>query len=372
MHTKNIIKNDTIGKIRYITSNRLNLGIFRACENVLWSFAPHDISVIMSLCGNTLPTDVQCNGKDMLTHGVHDITNTVMTINGVYVNINVNWLNPYKEQKLIIVGEKGMLLFDDMLKENKLRLFNEYISWSSTLTSQPAPIKSEGQPIEVDMTQSPLYLECKHFIECVTSHTQPITDGDEGIRVLTVLQKSQESLMNGGKTITFGEHVKPKYFAHETAIIDNGAIIGDDSKVWHYTHVSKGAVIGKNCNIGQNCFFGGNSTLGDNCKVQNNVSVYAGVHCEDNVFLGPSCVLTNDLNPRCEHSKGGHYVETYIERCATIGANATIVCGHRIGHHALIGAGAVVTKDVMPYAIMVGNPAKQIGTIDEFGNRTLF
>lgn len=165
---------------------------------------------------------------------------------------------------------------------------------------------------------------------------------------------------------------RPGYFAHETACIDNGSQIGDGTKIWHFSHIMEGAVIGKNCNIGQNVVISPEVVLGNNVKVQNNVSVYTGVVCEDDVFLGPSCVFTNVINPRSAINRRGEYKKTRVGRGATIGANATIVCGHDIGEFAFIGAGAVVTKDVPPYALIVGNPAVQIGWMSEFGYRLEF
>jgi UDP-2-acetamido-3-amino-2,3-dideoxy-glucuronate N-acetyltransferase len=184
--------------------------------------------------------------------------------------------------------------------------------------------------------------------------------------VLTALQKS---LTDGKEIFLNDETTKTNYYVHETAVIDDGAIIGDGTKIWHYSHICKGAKIGKNCNIGQNVFIAGDAVIGDNCKVQNNVSIYAGVEADDYVFFGPSCVLTNDINPRCMHSKNGVYMKTKLETGVTLGANCTIVCGNTIGKHALIGAGAVVTKNVEPYSIIVGNPGKTIGQIDEYGNK---
>jgi UDP-2-acetamido-3-amino-2,3-dideoxy-glucuronate N-acetyltransferase len=203
----------------------------------------------------------------------------------------------------------------------------------------------------------------------------PITDGEEGLRVLRVLKSLQESLDKSCevKLILQNRPIIPlAYFAHETAYIDEGGEIGEGTKIWHFSHICKGAKIGKNCNIGQNVFIAGGAVLGDNCKVQNNVSIYAGVIAGDYVFFGPSCVLTNDINPRGMYSKAGHYIETILEDGVTLGANCTIVCGNRLGKHSLIGSGAVVTKDVEPFSIMVGNPAKRIGEIDEKGNRTIY
>jgi UDP-2-acetamido-3-amino-2,3-dideoxy-glucuronate N-acetyltransferase len=163
-----------------------------------------------------------------------------------------------------------------------------------------------------------------------------------------------------------------KYFAHETAVIDEGALIGDDSKVWHFSHIMPDAKIGEACNIGQNVVISPGVVLGKNVKVQNNVSIYSGVECEDDVFLGPSMVFTNVTNPRSAVVRRGEYLKTIVRKGATIGANATIVCGHDIGTYAFIGAGAVVTKTVEPYALVVGNPANQIGWMSEYGHRLNF
>ncbi|MDR1202354.1 MAG: N-acetyltransferase [Tannerellaceae bacterium] len=162
------------------------------------------------------------------------------------------------------------------------------------------------------------------------------------------------------------------YQAHETAIIDTGSIIGDDTRIWHFSHIMSGCRIGNACNIGQNVVVSPSVILGNNVKVQNNVSIYSGVICEDDVFLGPGCVFTNISNPRSVIPRKHLYEKTLVKRGATIGANATILCGHTIGEYALVGAGAVVTKDVRPYALVVGNPAKQTGWVSEYGHRLNF
>ena len=163
-----------------------------------------------------------------------------------------------------------------------------------------------------------------------------------------------------------------KYFNHETAIIDDDCQIEEGTKIWHFSHIMSNCVIGKNCNIGQNVVISPEVILGDNVKVQNNVSIYTGVTCDDDVFLGPSMVFTNVTNPRSAVNRRGQYSKTHVGKGATIGANATIVCGHDIGEYAFIGAGTVVTKTVLPYALMVGNPAKQIGWMSEYGHRLEF
>ncbi len=162
------------------------------------------------------------------------------------------------------------------------------------------------------------------------------------------------------------------YFAHETAVIDDGCEIGTGTKIWHFSHIMTHAKIGERCNIGQNVVISPEVVLGNNVKIQNNVSVYTGVTCEDDVFLGPSCVFTNVTNPRSAVVRRGEYSKTRVKQGASIGANATIVCGHDIGRFAFIGAGAVVTKTVKDYALVVGNPAKQIGWMSEYGHRLQF
>jgi UDP-2-acetamido-3-amino-2,3-dideoxy-glucuronate N-acetyltransferase len=163
-----------------------------------------------------------------------------------------------------------------------------------------------------------------------------------------------------------------EYFAHETALIDEPVEIGAGSKIWHFSHVMSGVKMGKGCNLGQNVFVGSNVVLGNNVKVQNNVSLYEGITCEDDVFLGPSMVFTNIRNPRSGVVRKGMYVNTYLEQGVTVGANATIVCGIRLGKYAFIGAGAVVTKDVPAYALLVGNPARRLGWMSEYGHRLEF
>ncbi len=165
---------------------------------------------------------------------------------------------------------------------------------------------------------------------------------------------------------------RASYFIHETSVVDEGCEIGEGTKVWHFCHISSGAKLGMNCNLGQNVFVANDVILGNNVKVQNNVSIYTGVTCDDDVFLGPSMVFTNVINPRSGVNRRGQYSKTHVGQGASIGANATIVCGHNIGKYAFIGAGAVVTKHVPDYALVVGNPARQMGWISEFGHRLDF
>ncbi len=162
------------------------------------------------------------------------------------------------------------------------------------------------------------------------------------------------------------------YFSHETAVIDDGCRIGEGTKIWHFSHIMNDCVIGAKCNIGQNVVVSPQVVLGDNVKVQNNVSIYTGVICEDDVFLGPSMVFTNVINPRSHVNRRNEYQKTVVSKGATIGANATIICGNQIGRFSMIGAGAVITREVLPYALVIGNPGRQVGWVSEYGHRLKF
>lgn len=357
-----------VGRLQYLTSNRLNLGKIRQEENSLWSFAPHDISVMLSLTGNTLPLRVRCTGGAYLSPQVADTTLTTLQFaGGVRGHVFVSWLNPFKEQKFTIVGSHGMMVFDDTKPwSEKLVVHREYVTWSEGRT--PVPKRDVGQAIAVPQLE-PLRQECEHFIACCASRARPRTDAFEGLRVLEVLYAAQRSLDEDGEVISPVLEPAPSYFAHSTAVIAKGAKIGCGSKIWHFSHVMDGAELGDNCNLGQNVVISPGVILGANVKVQNNVSVYSGATIEDNVFLGPSCVLTNVTNPRSEINRRGLFENTLIKRGATIGANATIVCGVVLGRYCFVAAGAVVTRDVPDYALVVGSPAKRKGWMSRHGHK---
>lgn len=363
---REMVKAGELGKLYYITSNRLNLGKIRSEENALWSFAPHDISVILGLAGH-LPSSVQCNGEHYLTQGVADTTLTQMVFpGGLRAHVFVSWLNPFKEQKLTVVGSNGMAVFDDTKPwPEKLVVYRDYLTWVSGQV--PVANKLIAQSVEVEQ-QEPLLSECQHFIECCNNSQTPVTDGREGLAVLQVLDAAQRSLDSAGQSVDLSKKSEPNYYVHPTAIVDDGAIIGDGTKIWHFSHVSTGSRLGNSCNLGQNVFVASGVSIGNNVKIQNNVSVYGGTTIEDNVFLGPSCVLTNISNPRSEVVRRSIYETTIIKKGATVGANATIVCGTTIGRFAFIAAGAVVTKTVPDYALMKGSPARQNGWMSRHGH----
>jgi len=253
-----------------------------------------------------------------------------------------------------------MVVFDDTAPvDKKLVLYPHQISWKDGV---PSPEKKEGSPIDLtEQWKEPLKEEGRAFIDSI--HGQPaLTDGEEGLKVLKVLQRAQISMDNK----TSSSKNKP-YFIHDTSVIDEGCEVGTDTKIWHFSHILKNSIIGEKVNIGQNVVIGPNVNIGNNVKIQNNVSVYEGVTLENNVFCGPSCVFTNVFNPRSAIPRKNEILTTLVRENATIGANATIVCGITIGKYAFIGAGAVVTKDVPDHALIYGNPASQHGWMCECG-----
>jgi UDP-2-acetamido-3-amino-2,3-dideoxy-glucuronate N-acetyltransferase len=364
LELKKRVSQGHLGRLQYIYSNRLNLGKFRHEENILWSFAPHDISMILALVGEQ-PETVYATGASHLNPHIHDVTTTHLSFKKeIEAHVFVSWLHPFKEQKLVVVGDKGMMVFDDGLASTeKLRLYPHTVSWVAGL---PEPEKAEGINIPVQSSE-PLTLECQHFLDCMVQNTQPRTDGFEGLRVLHVLEAAQKSLY--AKFPVSLNTTVSSYFLHETAVVDAGAYIGQGTKIWHFSHILKGVKIGKDCTIGQNVMVGPDVVIGDRSKIQNNVSLYKGVILEEGVFCGPSCVFTNVNRPRAEIKRSNEFEETYVEKGVSIGANATIICGVRLGAYSFIGAGAVVTKDVKAHALMVGHPARQVGWVSHAGER---
>jgi UDP-2-acetamido-3-amino-2,3-dideoxy-glucuronate N-acetyltransferase len=366
-----------LGRIQYIYSNRLNLGRIRREENILWSFAPHDVSVTLGLLSE-MPEAVLAQGGNYLHQKIADVTVTLLSFpSGIKAHIFVSWLHPFKEQKLIVVGDRKMAVFDDLQPTHKLVLYPHVIDWKDHV---PVPTQAAAEPVAVERAE-PLRAECAHFLDCIATRERPRTDGHEALRVLTVLQQCEDALQqpsgarvskpkNGHKPTSAGE--TPGYFAHESAFIDPGVVIGPGTSIWHVSHVMKGSRIGKECRIGQNVVIGPNATIGDGVKIQNNVSVYQGVTLEDHVFCGPSMVFTNVYNPRSEIRRMDELRTTLVRCGATLGANCTIVCGVTIGSYAFVAAGAVVTKDVPDHALVLGNPGRVGGWMCVCGNRLHF
>jgi UDP-2-acetamido-3-amino-2,3-dideoxy-glucuronate N-acetyltransferase len=383
---KNLVMSGDLGRVNYIYSNRLNFGKIRREENILWSFAPHDISMILALAGE-MPESVLTTGGCYLHQRIADITTTHFDFaSGLRAHIFVSWLHPFKEQKLVVVGDHKMAVFNDTQDwTDKLLIYPHHVQWVNDL-----PVPEKAQPVRVEIPQEePLRNECRHFLDCIANQRIPITDGQEGLQALHILNASQRSLESNGQRIRLDSLAVLKYMAttdskasrvppraiaptaavHETAIIDAGARIGAHTKIWHFSHVLDGSKIGESCNIGQNVVIGPDVTIGDRCKIQNNVSVYKGVTLEEGVFCGPSMVFTNIINPRAEIARMDQVRPTLVQKGATIGANATVVCGVTLGRYCLIGAGAVVTRNVPAHAMVAGNPARPMGWVCACGER---
>ena len=351
-----------LGRLQYMYSNRLNFGQIRREENILWSFAPHDISMMLRLARSE-PDTVSAVGSSFLHRDIADVTTTWLSFpNGTEGHVFVSWLHPFKEQKLVVIGDRGMAVFDDGEPwETKLRHYAHEVSWRDGV---PQPAKADASPVPLEQ-QEPLRVECSHFLDCVATGTTPRTDGREAIRVLRVLDAASRSMLAPEPPQPAAADV----FVHDSAFVDQPSEIGAGTKIWHFSHVLAGSRIGRDCVLGQNVMVGPDVTIGDGCRIQNGVSVYKGVTLQDRVFCGPSAVFTNVLTPRAGVDRREEFLPTLVETGASIGANATIVCGNTIGAYSVIGAGAVVTRDVLPHSLMAGVPARRIGWVSHDGER---
>jgi UDP-2-acetamido-3-amino-2,3-dideoxy-glucuronate N-acetyltransferase len=361
---RKLIQEGELGKIHYVYSSRLNLGKLRTEENILWSFAPHDISAILYLLGEE-PVSVSAQGGSYLNPPLMDTTlSTLEFASGAKGHIFVSWLHPFKEQKLTVVGSQKMVVFDDTLKSGKLMAYCHSVNWRD---GKPVAEKDSGHPITIS-DQEPLRIECEHFLDCVKTRRQPVTDGESAVRVLRVLEACEASLVAKGASAPVATR-SSSYFAHSTALVDADCGIGEGTKIWHFTHIMSGCTLGKGCSLGQNVVISPGVRIGNNVKIQNNVLVCTGVELEDDVFCGPSVGFTNVINPRSHIIRRHEYRKTIVKRGASIGANSTVICGVTIGRYAFVAAGAVVTKDVPDYALVMGVPAKQAGWICYCGER---
>jgi UDP-2-acetamido-3-amino-2,3-dideoxy-glucuronate N-acetyltransferase len=359
---RTLIDDGILGRLQYIYSNRLNFGKVRTEENSLWSFAPHDLALCFRMVG-ALPQTVTCQGGSYLSAGVADVTLMSLAFaDGVRAHVFVSWLHPFKEQRFVVVGDRQMAVFDDTAPwDEKLVLYPHSVNWREGRV--PEARKAEGTAVALEEAE-PLLEECRHFASAIAAGASSVlTDGHSALNVLRMLDAGERSMAAGGAPVTLGPDAaaRPDVYVHPSAAVDEGAVVGAGSKVWHHAHVMGGARVGRGCSLGQNVFVGRGVRIGDGVKIQNNVSVFEGVELEDDVFCGPSMTFTNVINPRAAIERKDEYRPTLVRRGASLGANCTIVCGVTVGSHALVGAGAVVTKDVPAHAIVVGVPAQQQG-----------
>ncbi len=365
---KRLIDDDKIGRIQYLYSNRLNLGTIRTGENILWSFAPHDISVFQHLVG-ARPLQVDSSGGAFLQPGIHDTTLTVLHYpDNIVGHIFVSWLHPFKEHRLVVIGSKGMLSFEDSSDDKSILYYEKGVDW---IRGEPIPRDGPTEQITYEPAM-PLTEELRYFVDRIPNQSIDIANGPQAVEVMEILERATTSLLgrDGGKADMSASNSQP-YFVHPSSVIDDDVSIGAGTKVWHFSHVQSGARIGTNCSLGQNVNIGNNVQIGNSVKIQNNVSVYEGVQLDDFVFCGPSAVFTNVLDPRSKYPQrgGDHYHKTHVKTGCSIGANATVVCGTTLGMHSFVAAGAVITKDVPDFALMAGVPARRIGWVCECGER---
>jgi UDP-2-acetamido-3-amino-2,3-dideoxy-glucuronate N-acetyltransferase len=297
---------------------------------------------------------------------------TVLTYpNNVVGHIFVSWLHPFKEHRIVVIGSKGMFSYEDSSEDKQILFYEKGIDWV-----KGEPIKRDGPTEIIPYDRSlPLTEEMKYFVDHLNGHPIETADAQSAIEVLEILQRASDSLVTG--TVVKTEDAQEPhrrgqqtgYFVHPTSEVDKDVVIGKGTKIWNFSHILSNSRIGERCNIGQNVVIGPDVTIGNGCKVQNNVSVFKGVTLEDDVFCGPSMVFTNVYNPRASIRRMDEIRHTLVKKGATIGANATIICGVTIGQSAFVGAGAVATEDVKDYALVIGNPARQIGWVCECGAR---
>lgn len=368
-----LVKQGALGRLQYLYSNRLNLGRFRREENSLWSFAPHDIAVMLRLVGAS-PQRVTATGGYFLHPNIADTTMTTLAWpQGVQAHIHVSWLHPFKEQRLVVVGQEAMAVFDDQQPwPQKLLLFRHGVDWKDGV---PVPRRAEPEAVQLAQDE-PLGREMQAFLAAVADPSAPIVaDGAEATRVLRVLDAAERSLRQAGVPVELTPGAEAQTWGdrgvvvHPSAVVGERAEIGRGTRVWHFCHVMDGARIGRDCSLGQGSFVQAGAVLGDRVRVQNNVSIYAGVELGDDVFCGPSCVFTNVVRPRAHVSRKSEFAVTQVGQGATIGANATIVCGRRIGRYAFVAAGAVVSRDVADHALVAGNPARLNGWVCQCGEK---
>lgn len=352
-----LIQEGRLGRLLSLRTERTGIGRFPLAEDALWGLAIHDIALILHLLGQK-PEKSIAYAQAFYSSLAEEIDIHLEFSQGIKAHITASWLHPQRRRQLTVVGTEGMLIFSEGIDGPTLRLYPYRMVWES---GQTPSLHAEGEPLSIPFSpEEPLAREMAHFVHCVQTRAVPRTSAEALLPATALAEKLYREL--------FPDADAPKpYFVHPTALIDEEVEIGEGTKIWHFSHVLRGSRIGKNCVLGQNVVVGPFVRVGNNCKIQNNVSLYYGVELEDGVLCGPSCVFTNDKYPRAFIERRNEFLQTRVRQGATIGANATIMCGTTIGRFAMVAAGAVVTQDVPDHALVVGNPARQVGWVCECG-----
>ncbi|MDJ0841259.1 MAG: Gfo/Idh/MocA family oxidoreductase [Acidobacteriota bacterium] len=371
---KTLVDEGALGKIRYIQATRNHNARFRVQDHPVYAFAPNDLAMILALA-KVIPSAVTSLGGPV-RQGVAEVTHTHLDFHsGLQAHIIVSWVHHFRRQQLVVAGANQTAVFDDTLPwKQKLRLFN--LDANPTIQDLN---EADATAIPVAGVE-PLFAVCEHFLDCITHEGQPRTGGRFALDVVHTVNAALRSQRDHDRRVDMPgeepveEEAPPStltvdYFVHPSSVIDDDVTIGMGSKIWHFSHILSGCRLGDKANIGQNVVIGPDVTIGRNCKIQNNVSVYKGVTLEDDVFCGPSMVFTNVAMPRSEISRKDEFANTLVKKGATIGANATIVCGNNIGRYAFVGAGSVVTHDVADHSLVYGNPARFVDWVCSCGAR---
>lgn len=351
---RELIAQGLVGEIRYITSQRLGFGRYPLTEDVLWGLAIHDLDIIPWLLGEK-PEKLHIDAPAPLAGQLLDTVHISLRFpGGRLAHIQASWTSSQRTRTLTISGTAGMLVLEDLHPMPRLFYYSTTMRW---LHGKVPHLSLDKVPEAVPFEDvEPLTAELQHFLSCIEGQATPQTPAEAILPAIALAERLYRQ-------------VRPEaapalpYFVHPTALIDEEVEIGEGTKIWHFSHILRGSRIGKNCVLGQNVVVGPFVKVGNNCKIQNNVSLYYGVELEDGVLCGPSCVFTNDKYPRAFIERRNEFLQTRVRRGATLGANATIMCGVTIGQFAMVGAGAVVTQDVPDYALVVGNPARQVGWV---------
>ncbi len=380
---KEILDSGEIGDVYYFDSYRVNLGLFQPDLSVVWDLAPHDVSIINYFVGGRRPVSVNANGQSYTEGHVQDVANiTIKFENNIMAHIVVSWLAPSKFRRTTIVGTKKMVVYDDMEPEEKVKIYDKGVEFSHEEIAQSQVIYRTGD-VHAPRIKSvePLREEMAHFVDCIRTGATPRSDGESGLRVVRILEAAQRSINENGREVRISEvdemdgkeasamH-KGRMLRMEDTQMINGVDFGENVRKYNFVNLY-GCKIGANTKIGSFCEIRKTVRVGKNCKIQAFVFIPEGVTIEDNVFIGPHVCFINDKIPRATDRDGNlldesgwECVQTTVKKGASIGANATILCGVTIGENSIVGAGSVVTKDVPKDVIVAGNPARIIKTLE--------